>query len=104
MSARRHPIQLAGFSCGGKDLLLRVPKCDVQFGDFGLEFRSPFSLPLWIELQVELSTGVGSRPSVRQGVVVVCEPAGRGSNRVALLFLDGKSDGRAEPSANSRDN
>jgi hypothetical protein len=104
MSARRHPLQLAGFSCGGKDLLLRVAPCDVQFGDFGLEFRSPFSLPLWIELEVELSTGAGSRPSVRQGVVVLCEPVGRGCNRVALLFVDGKCDRRVEPSANSRDN
>jgi hypothetical protein len=70
-------------------MLLQVPTGDVQFCDSGLEFRSPFPLPLWMELEVELSRGAGSRTSVRQGVVVVCEPVGGGHSRVALLFVDG---------------
>jgi hypothetical protein len=90
MSARRYELRLADFSCGSRDMLLQVPTNDVQFCDCGLEFRSPFPLPLWVELEVELSRGPGSRPSVRQGVVVVCEPTGGGHNRVALLFVDGK--------------
>jgi hypothetical protein len=82
-------------------MLLQVPHRDVRIGPCGVEFQSPYPLPLWAELEVELSRGPGKGRSVRQVVVVACDPSGPGRSRIALLFTDGP---RAGGRPNSRDN
>ncbi len=105
MSARSHGIRLAGFTCGGRDMLLQVPDRDVRIGPCGVEFQSPYPLPLWAELEVELSRGPGNGRSVHQVVVVACDPAGPGRSRIALLFVDqDAATPRPRPVDSSRDN
>ncbi len=69
-------------------MLVQVPPSDVVVSSCGVEFRSPFPLPLWVELKVELSRGCGGASSTRQGIVVACDPTDGGCSRVALLFLN----------------
>jgi hypothetical protein len=88
MSARHYRLQLAGIACVCREMLVQVPPSDVVVSSCGVEFRSPFPLPLWVELQVELSRGCGGASSTRQGIVVACDPTDGGCSRVALLFLD----------------
>ena len=105
MSARSHGIRLTGFTCGSRDMLLQVPDRDVCIGPCGVEFQSPYPLPLWAELEVELSRGPGNDRSVHQVVVVACDPTGPGRSRIALLFMDRNGPvPRPKPNDSSLDN
>lgn len=86
MSARRFDFLLTGYSCGGRDMVLRVRPADVKLRSCGMEFSSPWPLPLWIELEIELRDGRAGPSRRHQGVIVACEAAGCGRSRISLLF------------------
>jgi hypothetical protein len=86
MSARRFEVWLTGIPCGGRDLLLQVPERNVQLRECGIEFTSPYPLPLWIEVEVELHCQSLGRPRRHQGVVVACDSASGKMSRISLLF------------------
>ena len=99
MSARTLSAWLHGIPLGGQSLSLKLSCASVTRSPSGLEFQSPWALPLFAELEIGLQSPDHGLEDHRVGVVVACDPLEAGGHHVCLLYLP--STDTEVPSSNS---